>query len=161
MMWLEAFNAKQHSRIHHIILLSAIFMIISALLTQWQKVNEKAEQTQLSVLTQTLVKSAASLRQEWELSDKPERVTVNGANVSFTQKGWPIVLNEQQINCQKTWELLSSRFNPVSYLDLVEKKEMRSTYYNSCYFKVSSGNWLALFYENETIQIDSFLTRAE
>ncbi len=160
-MSLAGFNLKFSRHIQQFLFVAVIFIIISSLFVQWQKINEKAVQAQQQVLINTLTKSASSLRQKWELNNKPERMTVNGINVSYTRYGWPIVLDNNHVNCEKTWELLSPKMNPVSYADLHEKKEMRSAYYNSCYFRISDGNWLALFYENETIHIDSFLTRAE
>lgn len=158
-MWLEAFNQLQKKRVYYFIRLVVIFSIITALVIQWHKVNEKAEQTQLRMLVQTLTKSASTLRQGWELNNKPEQSIKDGVGYSFTRFGWPIVVVNNQINCEKTWVLLSPRLGAVKYIDMVNDSGYKSTSYDFCFYQISDGKWLALFYENETIRIDGFLTR--
>lgn len=158
-MWLEAFNQLQKKRVYYFIRLVVIFSIITALVIQWHQVNEKAEQTQLRMLVQTLTKSAATLRQEWELNNKPEQSIKDGVGYSFTRFGWPIIVENSQINCKKIWGLLSSRVNTAPYIDLVNESDFKSMDYDLCFYQISDGKWLALFYENETIRIDGFLTR--
>lgn len=158
-MWLEAFNRLQKKRFHHFIWLAASFLVVAVLMVQWRQVNEKAEQTQLKVLVQTFYKSASSLRQQWELNDKPIQIESDGIQHTFTKLGWPIILQDNQVDCDKSWGLLSSRSNSVTYADIVIKKVTRSGQYNSCYYQISDGKWLELSYKNEIILIDGFLTR--
>ncbi|WP_044622411.1 hypothetical protein [Photobacterium gaetbulicola] len=138
-----------------------IFLMIWVLLVQWHKVNDQAERTRVKLLAQTMSRSAASLRQQWELENKPSHSQTNGIEYSFTHKGWPIIIRDQHVDCAKMWNLLSSRQVPVDYVSLVDKKEVRSAHYNSCYFQITDGKWLALFYENETIHTNGFLTLPE
>ncbi|MCW8330423.1 hypothetical protein MD588_16575 [Photobacterium sp. SDRW27] len=127
-------------------------------MVQWHQVNEKAEQTQLRVLVQTFYKSASSLRQLWELSDKPLHSEKEGIQYTFTKLGWPIIKLDNHIDCEKTWQLLSSRANSIAYADIVIEKVTRSGQYNSCHYQITDGKWLELFYENETIRVNGFLT---
>lgn len=157
-MWLEAFNRLQKRRFHHFVWLAAVLVVIAVLISEWQQVNEKAEQARLKVLVQTFHKSASSFRQLWELNGKPVQLEKEGIQLTFTKLGWPIVLTEEQVDCEKTWNLLSSRTNSVAYAGFYTKREVGSTRYNFCYYQLTDGKWLELFYENETIRINGFLT---
>ena len=135
-----------------------IVVLVAALLAQWPRLQQATTDTQVKLLTQTLWESAVSLRQKWELENKPERSFLKGIEYTFTQKGWPVISHNGQINCHETWLLLSSRIQSVKYTHLSSKNEMRSKYYNSCYYQIDDGKGVAIFYENETIFISNFLT---
>ncbi|MGF1716227.1 hypothetical protein L4D08_15250 [Photobacterium chitinilyticum] len=157
-MWLEAFNQQQKKRLQYFIWFCGVSFIVTSMLVQGIEIKEEAEHTRLNVLKQTFYKSASTLRQLWELQDKPAQLDIAGMNVEFTARGWPVVFNDKGTDCRKIWDLLASRSGAVSYLRFDSKKEMRSARYNSCYYQVSDGNWLELFYKNETIHINGFLT---
>lgn len=140
---------------------AVILLLITVLLFESHSVHDKAVQVRVEVLAQTLQTSASTLHQEWELNHKPSHAVVDGIPYSYTQKGWPVVWQNGQVNCEKIWELLSSRVAPVKYIDVISKSEVRSSFYNSCNYQISDGKWLALFYENETIHTNVFLTPAE
>ncbi|WP_299019235.1 hypothetical protein [uncultured Photobacterium sp.] len=157
-MWLEAFNRQQKKRFRYLIWLSVVFLVLTVMLVQWRQIDAKAEQTQLKVLEQNFHKSASSLRQMWELQDKPEQLEVDGIKFALTSLGWPIVLRDGQVDCQQMWDLLVSREGSVDYLRFYSKKEVRSGQYNSCFYQITGGNWLELFYQRERIRINGFLT---
>jgi len=157
-MWLEAFNRLQKKRLQYLIWFCGASFLVTNILAQGLEIKEEAERTRLSVLKQTFYKSASTLRQQWELQDKPAQLDIAGMNVEFTARGWPVVLNNNGVDCQRIWDLLSSRSGSISYVKFDSKKEMRSARYNSCYYQISDGNWLELFYKDETIHINGFLT---
>ena len=154
-------NLKYFGHVRWFLWGGVIFLMIWVLLVEWHRVNEEAERTQVKLLAQTMNRSASSLRQKWELENKPSHSQTNSINYSFTHKGWPIIIRNDHIDCAEMWDLLSSRQRPVDYISLVDKKNVRSERYNSCYFQITDGKWLALFYENETIHTNSFLTLSE
>ena len=135
-----------------------IVVIVAALFAQWPRLQQATDATRVKLLTQTLWRSAVSLRQKWELENKPVTSSLKGIRYTFTDKGWPVISHNGRIECDKTWVLLSSRIQPVKYTRIVEKNEVRSIYYNSCYYQLEDGKGVALFYENETIFISNFLT---
>ncbi|PSU32811.1 hypothetical protein C9I99_17170 [Photobacterium lutimaris] len=106
-------------------------------------------------------RSASAIRQQWELENKPSHSQTNGIEYSFTRYGWPIIIRNEHIDCAEMWDLLSSRQASIDYITLIDKKKVRSERYNSCYFQITDGKWLALFYENETIHTNGFLTLPE
>ncbi|MGF1725769.1 hypothetical protein [Photobacterium nomapromontoriensis] len=140
---------------------AVILLLIGVLLFESHSVHDKAIQVRAEVLAQTLQTSASALHQEWEFAHKPSHAVVDGIPYAYTQKGWPVVWQNGQVDCAKTWELLSSRVAPVKYSDVISKSEVRSGFYNSCYYQVGDGKWLALFYENETMHTNVFLTPPE
>ncbi|MBC7004995.1 hypothetical protein BIZ37_20740 [Photobacterium sp. BZF1] len=154
-------NLKYFAHVRWFVWGGVIFLMVWTLLVEWHRVNEEAERTRVNLLAQTMTRSASALRQKWELENRPSHSQTNGIDYSFTHKGWPIILQDDHVDCVQMWNLLSSRQRPVDYLSLVDKKEMRSDLYNSCYFQINDGKWLALFYENETIRTNGFLTLSE
>ncbi|MDV5170948.1 hypothetical protein [Photobacterium rosenbergii] len=154
-------NLKYFAHVRWFVWSGVIFLMLWALLVEWHRVNEEAERTQVKLLAQSMSRSASSLRQKWELENKPSYSKTNGIDYSFTHKGWPIIIQDDHVDCAQMWDLLSSRQSPVDYISLIDKKNVRSERYNSCYFQITDGKWLALFYENETIHTNSFLTLSE
>ncbi|WP_245905482.1 hypothetical protein [Photobacterium lipolyticum] len=112
----------------------------------------------LKVTVRSFYERASSLRQLWELNDKPQVAENNGVMFGFTALGWPIVNHGGHINCEQMWVLLSNDDQATSYIQLVDKKSLKSGAYNSCFYQISDGKWLELLYENETIRINGFLT---
>ena len=154
-------NLKYFSHVRWFLWGGVIFLMIWALLVEWHKVNEEAERTRVNLLAQTMSRSASTLRQKWELDNRPIHSKTHGIEYSFTRYGWPIIIRNEHIDCAEMWDLLSSRQRPVDYISLVDKRNVISERYNSCYFQITGGKWLALFYENETIHTNSFLTLPE
>ncbi|GAB3522989.1 hypothetical protein GCM10027342_21280 [Photobacterium alginatilyticum] len=157
-MWLEAFNRRQKRRLQHFIWFCGSGLIVAAMLTKGIEIKQEAEHARLSVLKQTFYKSASALRQQWELEGKPARLEIATIDVEFTPRGWPVVITDGQMDCQKMWDLLASRGGSVSFIQFRSKKELRSGRYNSCYYQISDGNWLELYFKNERIRINGFLT---
>ncbi|MGR5141599.1 hypothetical protein ACQKPX_07935 [Photobacterium sp. DNB23_23_1] len=154
-------NPKFSSHVRWFLWGGVIFLMIWVLLVEWHKVHEEAERTKVKLLAQTMSRSASTLRQQWELENKPSHSQTNGIEYSFTRYGWPIIIRNEHIDCVEMWNLLSSQQTPVNYINLVDKRNVISERYNSCYFQITDGKWLALFYENETIHTNSFLTLPE
>ncbi|MGR5064789.1 hypothetical protein [Photobacterium sp. DNB22_13_2] len=154
-------NLKFSSHVRWFLWGGVIFLMIWVLLVQWHKVNEEAERTRVKLLAQAMSRSASTIRQQWELENKPSHSEIHGIEYSFTRYGWPIIIQNEHVDCAEMWELLSSRQTPVNYISLVDKRNVISERYNSCYFQITDGKWLALFYENETIHTNSFLTLPE
>lgn len=157
-MWLEAFNRLQKKRLQYLIWFCGVSFFVTNILVQGLEIKEEAEHTRRSVLKQTFYKSASALRQQWELEGKPARLEIAKIDVEFTARGWPVVITDGQLDCQKMWGLLASRTGSVSFIQFRSKKELRSVRYNSCYYQISDGNWLELYFKNERIRINGFLT---
>ena len=158
-MWLEAFDRLQKRRFHRVVWLTVIFAVMALLLVQGLRINEKAEQVRLRLLVQSFYESASSLRQQWELQGRPQQAELDGVRYGFTRLGWPLVLTEGRVDCAKTWDLLSSGTNPTDCATRCMQNKVRSMRYYSCYYEVTSSKGLVLFYENETMHVDVFLTR--
>ncbi|WP_064601765.1 hypothetical protein [Photobacterium sp. J15] len=154
----EVFKRQQKQRFRFFLWFSAVLFIAGVMLVQWQKIEKKAEQTQLRQLEQTFFKSASSFRQEWELQDKPKQLNVDGIQLGFTALGWPIVLHNGQVDCESMWELLASRERSVHYIRFYTEKGMRSEQYNSCFYQITGSNWMELFFKHERIRLNGFLT---
>lgn len=133
-------------------------LLVAVLLVEWHKVYREAEKVQLKTMANTIIHSASALRQQWELEGHPKLSETDGIHYGHTQRGWPIIRIRQEIDCPLTWQLLSSRENVPEYLRVVEKKISNTEPYNSCFYEVSPGKWLEIFYENETIYSNVFLT---
>ncbi|WP_428441016.1 hypothetical protein [Photobacterium sagamiensis] len=155
----EAFDRLQRARFNGFIWFAVILVLITTLLMQWSRVSDKADQTIVKVTVRSFYESASSLRQLWELNDKPEVAESNGITFGFTALGWPVVIRGGNVNCKEMWDLLSNNSQSASYIDLFDKKTLKSAPYNSCIYQISDGRWLELFYENETIHINGILTQ--
>lgn len=160
-MWPEVYKWLQQRRLYVFLWGSLLLVTVTILMVQGEHFVDRAEEIQVKVLTQTMVKSAASIRQKWELENRPEYSSINGINYGFTQYGWPIIRSERGIDCSQTWNLLSSRNSELEYLNFERKSTVTSYSYDSCFYQISHGKWVALFYENETIRINGFLTHYE
>lgn len=157
-MWRAGFNHRQQYRIHQFLWLSAGLVVVALLLLEGRRVYERAEQTRLDVLVQTLQSSASSLRQRWELDGRPARQQLDGIDYGFTRSGWPVVRRDGQLDCEKSWVLLSSRQQAVPYQRFVMQRRDNVQQNPTCFYQINDKKWVALFYEHETIRINGFLT---
>jgi MSHA biogenesis protein MshF len=153
------FDRLQFERLKGFIWSALILLLIAALLGKWSQLNERMEETKIKLTVGNFYNNAVSLRNLWELNNKPNYITVDNIDLSFTELGWPIVLESRQINCEKMWSLLSGDQLVSSYISLSNKKTVNSSGYNSCEYQIIDGKGLELSYEHETIHIDSFLTQ--
>ncbi|UXI01590.1 hypothetical protein [Photobacterium sp. TY1-4] len=157
-MWRAGFNHRQQYRIHQFLWLSAGLVVVALLLLEGRRVYERAEQTRLDVLVQTLQSSASSLRQRWELDGRPARQQLDGIAYEFTRLGWPVVRRDGALDCEKIWILLSSRQQPVPYQGFIVQGDDNKRQNQTCFYEINDKKWVALFYESETIHINGFLT---
>lgn len=155
----EVFDRLQFSRLKEFIWLALILLLIAVLVGEWSQLNKKMEETKVNLTVNNFYNNAVNLRNLWELNDKPNYMTVNNIELSFTALGWPIVIESRQVNCDKMWLLLSGEQAASSYIHLSNKRTVNSTVYNSCEYQIIDGKGLELSYENETIHIDGFLTK--
>lgn len=153
------FERLPFTRLKGFIWLTLMLLLIAVLLGKWSQLNEKLEETKVKLTVSNFYNNAVSLRNLWELNDKPNHITVDNIDLSFTTLGWPIVVESRQINCTKMWILLSGEQVVSPYISLSNKKTVNSSGYNSCEYQIIDGKGLELSYENETIHIDGFLTR--
>ncbi|MGF1876129.1 hypothetical protein L4D77_12475 [Photobacterium frigidiphilum] len=153
------FDRLPFTRLKGFIWLTLMLLLIAVLLGKWSQLNEKLEETKVKLTVSNFYNNAVSLRNLWELNDKPNYMTVNNIDLSFTTLGWPIVVESKQINCEKMWFLLSGDQKASPYITLSNKRTVNSNGYNSCEYQIIDGKGLELFYKNETIHIDGFLTQ--
>lgn len=157
-MWHAVFSRRQQNWVHPFLWLSAGLVVVALLLLQGQRVYERAEQTRLDVLVQTLQSSASSLRQRWELDGRPARQQLDGIDYGFTRSGWPVVRRDGRLDCEKIWRLLSSRQQPVPYQRFMLQQHDNAQQNPTCFYQINDKKWVALFYEHETIRTNGFLT---
>ncbi|MEZ8741464.1 hypothetical protein C9I94_19730 [Photobacterium swingsii] len=157
----EAFNLRQAGRYKFFIWFGLILTLIFVLQSEWQKVNEKAEDVALKLTINSLYEGASSLRQSWELNNRPEYLEVDGVNLHFTTLGWPLIEKNNNLDCYQLWRILTPANISAPYVSLLYTKEAKSVTYESCIYEISTGKWLELFYENETIKFNDFMARKE
>ncbi|EAS42430.1 hypothetical protein P3TCK_24030 [Photobacterium profundum 3TCK] len=153
------FDRHRFTRLKGFIWLTLMLLLIAVLLGKWSQLNKRLEETKVKLTVSNFYNNAVSLRNLWELNDKPNYLTVDNIELSFTEFGWPIVIESRQINCEKMWFLLSGDQESSPYITLSNKRTVNSNGYNSCEYQIIDGKGLELSYEHETIHIDGFLTQ--
>lgn len=104
---------KSEARLKNMAWAAVVLLLIGVLLYEWQQIEHKAEDLQLRLTKKNIYQGAVNLKQQWELNNKPLRDHIDGIDFQYTQLGWPIVIVNKRLNCDKLWRLLTS--NDISY----------------------------------------------
>jgi len=153
----EAFNVRQVGRYKFFIWFVLILTLVFVLQNEWRKVNAKAEDVALKLIINSLYESASSLRQSWELNNRPDHMEIDGVDLHFTKLGWPLIEQNNNLDCYQLWRTLTPVNISAPYVSLLYTKEARTVTSESCIYQISTGKWLELFYENETIKFNDFV----
>lgn len=97
---------KTNKRLKFFVWCAVVFCIMGSGLYVWEsKVEPEAEHTAFIVAQRQILSSANTYHQEWMLRETPKTAIIDDHKVSFTSSGWPVVMNNGKLNCEK-WLLL-------------------------------------------------------
>ncbi|GAD30934.1 conserved hypothetical protein [Photobacterium leiognathi lrivu.4.1] len=119
---------------------------------------KSAKLVQFELTQKNLYQGAVTIRNKWELNNKPRCDEIAGIPFSYTAIGWPIVYNNGDLDCPKTWSLLSNGIEKPEYNTFSYIKAGDSVAYNTCLYDMDINNKLAIFYINDRIHIVSNLS---
>lgn len=149
--------------LHRRVLVSGIFLalvavLVAVLLEKSEQVAEEASKVSGEVYRTTMYRSAASLRELWELNGRPAQLDIDGIPVSFSPNGVPVVRTNGVLDCGLIWTLFTTQDNrdvsPVMDFDgYIQKSNL-----TACFYKISRKNLLVLRYESGRIMINEILT---
>ncbi|EGU41682.1 MSHA biogenesis protein MshF [Vibrio ichthyoenteri ATCC 700023] len=73
-----------------VVWLMVLLAILLAFIWSWQKVEQEASDTALTVASKRIVERANYYKQQWLLSGQPQQLTIEGRPLIFTHSGWVI-----------------------------------------------------------------------
>ena len=136
---------KSEVRLKNMAWAAVILLLISVLLYKWQQIENKAEDTQLILTTNNLYQGAVNLKQQWEINNKPAYDRIGGIDFQYTLLGWPIVNIDNQLDCNKLWQLLTDNINYITNNESLYFINGKLTGINHCTYMINNKA-LAIFY---------------
>lgn len=97
---------KQIERSRFAIWLLLLIMLLFAFVVSWQKVEQEASETALTVASKRIVERANYYKQQWILSGQPQRLTLAQKLIRYSHSGWAKPINSvNKVDCNYWLEL--------------------------------------------------------
>lgn len=142
---------KSEVRLKNMAWVAVTLLLIAVLLYEGQQVERKAEDVQRVLTQKNLFQGAVNLKQQWEMNNKPSHDYIDGIDFQYTSLGWPIVIVNNQLNCEQLWLLLINNNNTNNNKSLYEVSG-KLIANNHCLYKINNKP-LAIFYISGKIRI--------
>lgn len=89
-----------------------ISILLAALLHSGSKLEKATTETAYSVAIKRILDRANQYKENWVLHNHPASLIIDDQPIYFTDEGWPIPYNNEQIDCQH-WLILLNESEEV------------------------------------------------
>ncbi|MDD9175572.1 type IV pilus, mannose-sensitive hemagglutinin protein MshF [Aliivibrio sp. S2TY2] len=132
----------------------ALFIILLAvILVQWDKMEPEVEDTALMMASREILSSANEFKNYWVVNGQPASMNKDNIEVIFSKSGWPLVLNDNKLDCEQWLHLLLPRKEKI-YADTIKvhdnatKKEQYQ-----CSYGASNGKMISVMLINGVFKV--------
>ena len=105
-----------------------VIILLAVVLYQWEIIEPEVEDTALTMTSREILSSANEFKNYWVVNGQPHSMIKDGIDVKFSSLGWPVVLSDNDVDCQAWLALLLPNKDKV-YADRIEDR--KSTRLNS------------------------------
>lgn len=144
-------NNEQRSRF--VIWLLAIIIIVMSFLIAWKPVEEEAENTALFLASNRILERANYYKQEWLLKGQLEKLTINRHELTFSESGWALPIQNGKLDCAYWLDLLYPEQQLLG-IDDAESNIYKEQNGYRCQYRYVSNMSIILQLKNERFSVN-------
>ena len=133
----------------------ALFIILLAVMfVQWEKMEPEVEDTALMMTSREILSSANEFKNYWIVNGQPSTMVQNGIAVTFSPLGWPIVLDESDVDCQQWLHLLLPKKDKIYADNIGIKNNSTKQGQYRCEYRISNGKVISIMLTNGAFKVN-------
>lgn len=130
-----------------------VIVLLAVFLFQWDQLEPKVEDTSLVIASREILSSANEFKNYWVVNGQPSSMNKEGVEIIFTSLGWPIVINDQEIDCQK-WIAILLPDKETIYTDSIRShKNLTEIESYHCDYSISNGKVMSVMLNNGIFKV--------
>ncbi|MGF1899680.1 type IV pilus, mannose-sensitive hemagglutinin protein MshF [Aliivibrio sifiae] len=131
-----------------------VIVFLAVILYQWDRIEPEVEDTALLMSSREILSSANEFKNYWVVNGQPNVIVKDGIEVTFTKLGWPLTLDDKELNCQKWLHLLLPEKQKI-YTEAIHvtKKKAKVVQYG-CEYGISNGKIVSVMLVNGVFKVD-------
>lgn len=133
----------------------ALFIILLAVMfVQWEKMEPEVEDTALMMTSREILSSANEFKNYWIVNGQPSTMVQDGIAVTFSPLGWPIALDESDVDCQQWLHLLLPKKDKIYADNIGIKNNSTKQGQYRCEYRISNGKVISIMLTNGAFKVN-------
>jgi MSHA biogenesis protein MshF len=131
-----------------------VIILLAVVLYQWEIIEPEVEDTALTMTSREILSSANEFKNYWVVNGQPHSMIKDGIDVKFSSLGWPVVLSDNDVDCQAWLALLLPNKDKV-YADRIEidKNTSKKEQYR-CDYRIPNGKVFSVMLSNGVFKVN-------
>lgn len=130
-----------------------VIVLLAVILFQWGKVEPEVEDTALMMSSREILSSANEFKNYWVVNGQPKSMKKDGIEVTFSKLGWPLALDQNELNCDQWLKLLLPKKEKIYADAIILNNDLTKKEQYHCDYGMSNGKMISVTVINGVFKV--------